>query len=491
MMLKLKPSILLIILSVLFYSCQKEYSLEGNVAAVYSLTGSPGACTNAVVTGTYQAGTALGATNIVTIAVDVTAIGTYTISTGPVNGIIFSGSGSFTATGPQTILLNGTGIPVAAGTFSFTTGVNGCSFPVIVSSGGGSSGGTAVFTLNGAPGNCTGFSTAGTYAAGTALGATNTATVTVNVATIGTYTISTNTVNGISFAGSGSFTTTGPQPVQLIGSGTPLAGGTFDFIPGTNGCTFSLLITGSSSGSAVFTYTGAPGTCTSATPAGTYTAGIALTASNTVVVGVNVTTIGTYILSTPIVNGFSFSGSGSFTATGPQIVTLTGSGTPGASGIFNFTPSNNGCSFPVTVAAGTLTDFLICTIDGVPKTFNVDLLGDRFTADTIDIGGAESSAGNSPLFGIELSKSPAITTGIYNRYSFTNTSTFCTAGYDDGLTTTLWFSALLLQTGGFTVNVTLFTANRISGTFSGTLYDNVGLGTGTKTVTAGSFSVPY
>src|SRR4029078_6365358 len=116
MMLQIKSSILLICLTVFFYSCQKEYSLEGSQTAVMTFPGAPGGCTNAVVTGIYQSGGALDATNLVTISVDVTKIGSYTISTAISNGISFSGTGNFTTTGIQTITLNGSGIPVSSRT---------------------------------------------------------------------------------------------------------------------------------------------------------------------------------------------------------------------------------------------------------------------------------------------------------------------------------------------------------------------------------------
>lgn len=385
---ELKSSLLVIILSILFYSCQKEYSLEGKPiggTAVFSFNGSPGSCANAVVTGNYPAGAALGATNVVTISVNVTTAGTYTVSTPVINGISFTGSGTFAATGAQTISLTGSGIPATAGIFSYVTGVNGCAFPITISSGGGGSG-SSVFTYNGAPGSCTG------------------------------------------------------------------------------------------------------------TSAGIYATGTALTASNTVMVNVTVTTIGTYSISTPLVNGFSFSGSGSFTAIGAQSVTLTGAGTPAVTGIFNFTPTNNGCSFPITVTAGTpATDFLRCTIDGVAKTFNVGLLGKKITSDTFDITGFETSSVTSPAFGIRLTKSPAITVGTYNRLTLVNNSIFCIAGYSDGVSVTDWVSGLALQPVGFTINVTSYTTspNRIVGNFSGTLYDNDGAGTAGKVITLGTFSVPY
>lgn len=493
---KIRPSILLMLLSVLFYSCEKEYSLEGNHtvggSAVFTFDGAPGNCTNALVTGNYVVGAALGASSVATVNVTVTTAGAYTVTTGAVNGITFSGAGSFTTTGTQTITLFASGIPVSPGTFSFTPGNAACSFSVTVSSGGGSSGGTAVYTLNGAPGNCTSFTPGGTFKAGTPLVTGNFANISVNVTTIGTYTISTNTINGITFSATGTFTATGNQLVQLTGTGTPIVAGAFTFRPGTNGCDFSITVT-PAAGAAVFTYGGAPGNCTTATPAGTYTTGTALTAANTVTLGINVTTVGTYNISTPAVNGISFSGAGNFTTTGAQTVVLTGVGTPTTAGISNFVPSNNGCSFPVTIVAGnTPVDFLKCDIDGVPKTFNVNLVADLFDPNTFTIDGEESTAVTTASFGLQLTKPTGITTGAYNRYSVTNTSTYCLIGYLDGISATdVWISGVGPSTAGFVVTVTSLAGNRIQGTFSGTIYVDPVFATGAKVITNGQFSVAY
>lgn len=491
MILKLKSSLLLILASLLFYACQKEYSLEGNVVGggtgVFTFTGAPGNCSNPVITGTYQAGTALGATNMVTLSVNVTTIGTYTVSTAAVNGLTFSAIGNFTTTGAQTIVLTGTGTPAAAGTFAYSPGTAGCAFTIIVTPPGG---GTAAFTLNGAPGNCTGATTGGTYVAGTALTATNFVKVNVTVTAVGTYSITTNTVNGISFSASGTFTATGAQLVQLNGAGTPLVAGPFNYTAGVSGCIFSITVNASGTPAAVFTYAGGTGTCTSAVPAGTYKAGTALAATNTVAVSVTVTTIGTYSITTTVVNGYSFAGAGNFTTTGAQTVTLTATGTPLVAGVDNFTPTG-GCSFPITVVPGSVVaDFLICTIDGVATTFNVGLLGERITADTFDITGSTTSDSTSPIFGLELVKSP-IGTGTYTRYQPTNTTTYCLAGYNDGTSATVWLTGLLPTTQQFTVVVTAYTTNKITGTFSGTIYSDPVLGTGPKVITAGSFSVSY
>ncbi len=93
--------------------------------ASFGLSGSPGNCTGATVSGTYTAGTPLNATNTVLINVNVTSPGIYTITTTAVNGISFSASGTFNITGLQQVTLKGIGTPTAAGVFNFPVSGNG------------------------------------------------------------------------------------------------------------------------------------------------------------------------------------------------------------------------------------------------------------------------------------------------------------------------------------------------------------------------------
>ena len=355
---------------------------------------------------------------------------------------------------------------------------------------GNTAGAAGTFTFSGAPGPCASAVVTGTYTAGVALDANNTVTVSVDVTIPGSYIVLTSTTNGISFSGSGSFTSTGVQTITLAGTGIPAAAGTFSFSPGANGCTFPVIVSASAP-AAVFTYEGGTGACTLAEPTGNYAVNSPLSGSDQVSIDVNVTTIGTWSVSTPVVNGFSFSGTGNFTATGLQKLILTAAGTPLAAGVFNFTPGN-GCSFPITVLTGSLlTDSLVCKIDGVATTFNVDLFGEKLSVDTFNISGNQFANAGSPIFGITLTKKPELTTGSYDRYLVTNTSTFCLAGYEDGVSVTPWFTGGLPGSDGFTVIVTSYTSNRIEGTFSGTLFSDPLTGTGPKVITDGKFSVGY
>jgi hypothetical protein len=106
----------------------------------------------------------------------------------------------------------------------------------------------------------------------------------------------------------------------------------------------------STSGTAIYTFTGTGGTCFGYNLYGNYYAGTATDATDSVVLQVNVTTAGTYTINTTSVNGFKFARSGTFINTGIQTVALTASGMPSALGLTSFkTPVGAGCGFSVTV----------------------------------------------------------------------------------------------------------------------------------------------
>lgn len=210
--------------------------IGGGGPAVFGLSGTGANCAGASVVGTYTLGVALGGTHSVTVNVNVTTIGTYSIST-TFQGMTFMASGAFITTGPQTVVLFGSGTPTTAGlnTVPVTIGTNLCSFDITV-------GNAGTGTLAGAPGGCTPVTPAGTYTVGTALTVGNNVQIQVNVATVGTYTISTNAVTGFSFTATGTFPATGIQNITLIGSGTPTTAGNqvFTVTFGTSSCTFTI-----------------------------------------------------------------------------------------------------------------------------------------------------------------------------------------------------------------------------------------------------------
>jgi hypothetical protein len=237
---------LLMVTAIIFMACQKEVSLEkgSSTASVGSLSvDGSGNCMGAVVSGTYFKDTVIKASNYVDVGVQVDTAGTYTISSDTVNGYFFKATGTFSATGAQAVRLVGGGKPLAAGTNVFTVTYNGtiCEFSVIVTAAGPPPGGSAVFSVA-----CTGATPSGTYVAGTALTASNSITLNVNVTTIGSWSVTTApAVNGMTFSGTGTFTTTGAQTIMLTATGTPTAAGTFTFtVTGaTATCTFQCIVT--------------------------------------------------------------------------------------------------------------------------------------------------------------------------------------------------------------------------------------------------------
>jgi hypothetical protein len=206
---------------------------------VYGLAGSPTTCTGAIVAGAYATGAALTVANTATINVNVTTPGSFSITT-TFQGMTFSKTGVFTATGPQTVVLVGSGTPTTAGAnvVPITAGTSSCTFTVNVGSPGAG-------TLGGAPTACTPATIYGAYAPGTALDASDTVRIQVNVTTPGAFNITTNTVDGFSFAYSGNLTGTGAQTVTLVGNGTPISAGaqTFTVTLGTSSCTFTVTVT--------------------------------------------------------------------------------------------------------------------------------------------------------------------------------------------------------------------------------------------------------
>jgi hypothetical protein len=205
---------------------------------------------------------------------------------------------------------------------------------------------------NDANGDCLPKTIAGTYNAGKELGDTNHLFITVDVQTTGNYDIKTNEVNGYSFSTSGTFTNIGLKQIRLVAKGKPLTAENDEFTVsfGSSVCRFKIPVDGVGA-TAVFSFTGSPSSCINADVEGGYTKTVPLDASNKVTLGVNVSAVGSYTVTTNTVNGYKFSGSGTFTKTGLQKIVLPGSGQPLASGTDNLTVAagSSFCSFPVTV----------------------------------------------------------------------------------------------------------------------------------------------
>src|SRR6187399_627466 len=116
----------------LLTACSKEYSFEYGDSAIVgggtsegTLGGDSNACTNTAQAGVLAVGVPLTDSNQLTVELNFTQIGTYSISTDTVDGIYFSRTGTISAPGPATVTLYGQGTPLAAGPFEFTVKFKG------------------------------------------------------------------------------------------------------------------------------------------------------------------------------------------------------------------------------------------------------------------------------------------------------------------------------------------------------------------------------
>jgi hypothetical protein len=444
-------------------------------AAVYTVT-----CASAVANGTYTQGVALGATNTITVSVNVTTIGNYTL-TGTVSGMTFVKSGTFPATGAQTLTLTGSGTPTANGALTVPlTGASApCSVPVTVAP----AAGAATYTIN-----CPLSVVNGTYKQGVALGASNTITVTVNVTVAGTYTL-TGTVSGMTFTKTGTFPGTGPQTFNLTGSGTPTASGTLSvsLTGAATACSVPITVA-AAGGAATFTTD-----CGSASPNGTYQAGVALTASNTVDIDVNVAVAGTYTI-TGTVNGMTFTKSGTFPGTGIQTITLVGSGTPATDGVFDvpLVGGTAGCTFSVFVDVPGASGTWSFIENGVTYSGTIDFAEfDNTTFDPALLFFFTGTNASGEDFEIDLLDISATISNNENYNMATFTGTANTGGFYFTGAGTKEYNA----DPGFTGNTVIAkvtnhntTTKTMTGTFSGKALDENGV---LKTITSGAFTVTY
>ena len=210
-------------------------------------------------------------------------------------------------------------------------------------------------------GNCRPVSINGIYRINTALNSTHYLDVSINVNSIGRYEIATDAVDGIHFGDSAQFITTGLQVVRLKGYGIPVSAGLFSYsvrYGSSSSCAVAITVVATGGPQAAFTLTGDPGACTAPVIQGNYSVGITLDASNKLILAANVTSPGDYTLSTPVINGISFSAAGTFSVTGNQSVTLSGSGIPLNAGTNQMLISGSAtsCSFPLSVTGGAVTD---------------------------------------------------------------------------------------------------------------------------------------
>jgi hypothetical protein len=214
----------------------------------------------------------------------------------------------------------------------------------------------AVFGID----SCGSIANNGTYVKGTALNSSNYLSLSVNVTKAGTYMIQATTTNGYAFTTQGTFVVTGEQTITIPGQGKPIA------VNITPGDPVTLQFNGTASTvcnsftiPVVAPIAAYSISCATEQVNGTYVKGTQLTASNTITMSVNVSDIsngGSWTITTNTMDGISFSGSGTFTAVGTQLVTLVGSGTP-----------NVNTDIPINITANTVSGNATCSVT-VPIT---------------------------------------------------------------------------------------------------------------------------
>ncbi len=345
----------------------------------------------------------------------------------------------------------------------------------------------------------------GVYVAGVSLGSTNFIEVDIDVDLIGSYFITTDTINGYYFSGSGNFSATGINTVKLSGKGKPLAQGgdffTVDF--DSTSCNVAVTVLPATAGApAVFTLQTSGTNCMDASVSGDYTKGVVLNSTNKVTVKVNVTTIGSYSISTTATNGMTFSASGAFSTTGVQTVTLTGSGTPVNSGAISIplTVGSTTCSFPVTVNA-TATNpppagTYIWKFTSGGKITHGEVDGDgvlevvssgAFSFTTIAFFGISAAVDTSIVIAIADLNNVVNANETYVSTSTTSNS----AGIEIDYGGVTFYADPQTPTASVTVKVTSHntTTKVVAGTFSGTLKDQTGAQT--LTITNGEFNFHY
>lgn len=205
------------------------------------------------------------------------------------------------------------------------------------------------------------------------------------------------------------------------------------------------------------------GDCLPKTAGGAYIAGTALTDSNYLEVEIDVATKGSYIISTDTVNGYSFSGIGTFDHTGINRIRLAAKGTPVAAGQDEFTViyDTSFCFVPVTVLPEGSTS--------TPAVFNLQGSGDSCIIAEV----AGNYVQNTPLdatntVAIKVNATTpgtyTITTNTVNDFSFSGSGTIASPGEQtliltaSGTPTTEGSTVFTITAGSttcsFSVNVT-------------------------------------
>jgi hypothetical protein len=485
--------LLSIIVASLFSSCQKDTSFEAGVARGALSKDVTGDCLFIAPVGNFQKNVVLTANSFIKIEVILSEAGSYNIKTDTVNGYSFSDIG-IGYVGLNVIILKASGKPINIGIDEFTVKFDGSNCKTYVSVSNAPTTTIAAFSFTGAPGTCTGSVTnsAATFMQGITTNATNWVDINVIVTTAGTYSINTGAtaVNGVKYAGSGNLTT-GNQVIRLTADGgSPIASGTFNYpITGSgSNCGFDIVYQ-SLVAPATYTFN-----CGTAIVQGAYVAGTALTSANFITLPITLTTSGSYNISVSN-NGVTFANSG-ILPTGATSIVLPATGTGTASGISVFTVTGGGSSAcPVnvnfTTGGGGFVEFIKAKVNGA-STFTdfstgADASIDNTTGSILEIFGS-----GSLLEDIDLIIATAAPATLNIPYAVNLTNGIVTCNYTNTIGTDFFTNNLVSSTlpNPFKITITFNDGTTVKGTFSGTVRDGGGTGTAV-TFTEGSFEVLF
>lgn len=363
-----------------------------------------------------------------TISATVATTGTYNISTAPINGVIFSGSGTFSATGAQNIVLTASGIPLVA-----TAPPSSISYAINTTP-------SLTFTRT-----VQGWTTNGTAVVSSYTRISSTPTIffedpitqlsetfSAVVTTPGSYNL-TAVNNGVTFIASGTFTQTGTQNIVFnYSSGSFLNTGTISYSSNTTPvATFSIyILSRTTNGTARITQYKGNSTF------GSFVAGTPTTSANYQNISADIIA-GTYSITSTAVNGVTFSGNGNSSGGSPTNISLFASGTPEFRGTYTFgtntTPnlafnvtmggevSTNGTAIISSVSlggsTGTITHPVEASGNSQTITVNVTKLG-TYNISAVAFGVTYSAIGTFTVLGLQditlnASGIPN-TTGTYN-----------------------------------------------------------------------------
>lgn len=185
-----------------------------------------------------------------------------------------------------------------------------------------------------------------------------------------------------------------------------------------SGCLLEETILGESSGS----LGGENGACSPIIVNGSYSVNKELSTINTVEVQVSITKPGTYSITSDEVNGYYFTGEGTFGSIGTHTVTLIGKGTPVNSGTDSFTVTFDGgtCSFSVNVASSASTG----SLQGAPNACLGSTVQGTYTASTALASGNTISV----TLNVVAVGTYDIYTDTVNGYKFSASGTFGSTG---------------------------------------------------------------